>query len=188
MGKNAQKKEETKAEEAKAKARRRNVMELCVYALILLAVYLLFHQFLMLGRIPSESMEPTLMVHDWTVGDRRAYRDEEPSRGDKIIFYSYEEEESMCKRIIGLPGEEISFVGGSVYIDGEPLDESDYLDESVETECDEVFVVPEDCYFVLGDNREISYDSRYWDEPYISIDDIQSKIFFVIPFHRLPWF
>ncbi|MCH5334165.1 MAG: signal peptidase I, partial [Agathobacter sp.] len=105
-----------------------------------------------------------------------------------IIFYSHEEEESMCKRVIGLPGEKVTFVGGRVYIDGVPLDESAYLDESVQTESDDEFLVPEDSYFLLGDNREISLDSRFWDEPFIHIDDIQSKIFFVIPFHKLPWF
>lgn len=180
--------EAEKTQETKEKERGRLIRELCVYAIVLAAVYIIFHYFVMLGRIPSESMEPTLMVHDWTVGNRLAYRKEAPERGDKIIFYSHEEEESMCKRVIGLPGETVSFVGGHVYIDGEPLDESAYLDESVETEGDEAFTVPEDSCFVLGDNREISYDSRYWEEPFIQFDDIQCKIFFILPFHKLPWF
>lgn len=175
-------------QEKKTGERRKFFIEIGVYAALLAAVYITFHYFLMLGRIPSESMEPTLMVHDWTIADRRAYRDRAPERGDKIIFYSHEEEESMCKRVIGLPGETVSFVGGRVYIDGEPLDESAYLDEDVMTECQDTFVVPEDSYFLLGDNREISLDSRFWEEPYISIEDIQSRIFFVIPFHKLPWF
>lgn len=175
-------------QEKKTGERRKFFIEIGVYAALLAAVYITFHYFLMLGRIPSESMEPTLMVHDWTLADRRAYRDRAPERGDKIIFYSHEEEESMCKRVIGLPGETVSFVGGRVYIDGEPLDESAYLDESVRTESRDTFVVPEDSYFLLGDNREISLDSRFWEEPYISIEDIQSRIFFVIPFHKLPWF
>lgn len=175
-------------QEKKTGERRKFFIEIGVYAALLAAVYITFHYFLMLGRIPSESMEPTLMVHDWTIADRRAYRDRAPERGDKIIFYSHEEEESMCKRVIGLPGETVSFVGGRVYIDGKPLDESAYLEEDVMTECQDTFVVPEDSYFLLGDNREISLDSRFWEEPYISIEDIQSRIFFVIPFHKLPWF
>lgn len=175
-------------QEDKKKERRKMLIEIGVYVVILATIYITFHYFLMLGRIPSESMEPTLMVHDWTVADRHAYKNKAPGRGDKIIFYSHEEEESMCKRVIGLPGEKVTFVGGHVYIDGEPLDESEYLDDSVRTECDDEFLVPEDSYFMLGDNREISLDSRFWDDPYIHIDDIQSKIFFVIPFHKLPWF
>lgn len=168
---------------------RRAVVELGVYAGILVLVFVIFHYVLMLGRIPSESMEPTLMVHDWTVGNRLSYNDDNPpERGDMIIFYSNEEETSMCKRVIGLAGEEVSFVGGHVYIDGAPLDESGYLDEDVVTECSEAFAVPDGCVFVLGDNREDSYDSRFWENPYIEIEDIQSEIFFVLPFHKLPWF
>ena len=58
-----------------------------------------------------------------------------------IIFYSPEQEVTLCKRIIGLPGEEISFVGGHVYIDGSPLDESDYLSKDVVTEDEEIYQV-----------------------------------------------
>lgn len=169
-------------------SRKRTAVEFGVYLAVLAAVYVIFHYILMLGRIPSESMEPTLMVHDWTVGSRLAYEEEAPERGDMIIFYSKEEETSMCKRVIGLAGEEVSFVGGHVYIDGAPLDESAYLDEDVVTESSETFAVPDGCIFVMGDNREDSYDSRLWENPYIRIDDIQSKIFFVVPFHKLPWF
>jgi signal peptidase I len=68
------------------------------------------------------------------------------------------------------------------------LDESEYLDDDVVTESDDTFVVPEGDYFMLGDNREVSLDSRYWDNPYITVDDIHSKVLWVIPFHKLPWY
>ena len=179
---------ENTQEREDSKAKKRAVLEWGIYFVLLAALFIVFHFFLMLGRIPSESMEPTLMVHDWTIGDRRAYNEASPQRGDIIIFYSEEESESMVKRVIGLPGETVTFVGGHVYIDGESLDESEYLDDSVVTECDEKFVVPEDSYFMLGDNREVSLDSRYWEEPYVNKEDIQSKVLKVIPFHKLPWF
>lgn len=166
---------------------RRRYLVPVVYAAIFVAVFVLFHYIWMLGRIPSESMESTLMVHDWTLGNRLAYRNGPPARGDMIIFYSEEEEASLCKRVIGLAGEEVSFVGGHVYIDGAPLDESAYLDAGVVTECGESFTVPEGCVFVLGDNREVSLDSRWWENPYVDIGDIQSRIFFVLPFHKLPF-
>lgn len=175
-------------ETVEKKNRKKAALEWGAYFVVLAALFIVFHFFLMLGRIPSESMEPTLMVHDWTIGDRRAYRDTPPQRGDIMIFYSEEESESMVKRVIGLPGETVTFVGGHVYIDGEPLDESAYLDDSVVTECDEKFVVPEDSYFMLGDNREVSLDSRYWEDPYVTPEDIQSKVLYIIPFHKLPWF
>jgi signal peptidase I len=172
------------------KEKKKVIIEWILYFVLLAAVFIVFRFVLMLGRIPSESMEPTLMVHDWTVGDRNAYTDTTPERGDIIIFYSECEEEVMVKRVIGLPGETVSFVGGHVYIDGEPLDESAYLDEDVVTESEEqeTFEVPEGSYFMLGDNREVSLDSRYWDDPYITVDDIRSKVLCVIPFHKLPWF
>lgn len=125
-----------------------------------------------------------------TIGSRTIYKDEMPERGDIVIFYSDEEQETMVKRVIGLPGETITFVGGHVYVDGERLDESAYLEDSVVTEPGEQdeFVVPDGCIFVLGDNREVSYDARYWENPYISQDKIQSDVEVVIPFHKLPWF
>ena len=178
----------SREKETKEKSKRREIVEWVVYFVVLAAIFIVFHFFLMVGRIPSESMEPTMMVHDWTIGDRNAYRDEDPQRGDIMIFYLEEEQTSLVKRVIGLPGETVTFVGGHVYINGEPLDESEYLDESVETECEETFVVPEDSYFMLGDNREISLDSRYWEEPYVSKEDIESKVLWIIPFHKLPWY
>ncbi len=175
-------------EEQSRKEKRKNVIEWVIYAVIFLTVFIIFHFFLMLGRIPSESMEPTLMIHDWTVGDRNAYDDAKPQRGDIVIFYLEEEDKDLVKRVIGLPGETVSFVGGHVYIDGEALDESAYLDDSVVTECEETFTVPEDSYFMLGDNREMSLDARYWEDPYITVEDMRAKVFTVIPFHKLPWF
>lgn len=184
--------ENPKKENKGKKDRKKDILEWGIYILVLAALFVVFHSFIMLGRIPSESMEPTLMVHDWTVGDRNAYRNDTPHRGDIIIFYTdedaEEEQASFVKRVIGLPGETVSFVGNKVYINGEPLDESEYLDDSVETECEETFVVPEGSYFMLGDNREVSMDSRYWEDPYVKIEDIESKVMFVIPFHKLPWF
>lgn len=175
-------------DENKAPSRRKTLLGWGIYGAILVAIYITFHFFLMMARIPSESMEPTIMVHDWTIGDRNAYTSEAPQRGDIINFYQAEEDTIMVKRVIGLPGETVSFVNDHVYIDGEPLDESAYLADDVLTECDETFTVPEGCVFLLGDNREVSLDARYWENPYISYDDIKCEVKVIIPFHKLPWF
>ena len=90
----------------------------------------------------------------------------------------------MVKRVIGLPGETVSFVGGKVYINGEPLDESAYLDDTVETDCgeeDKTFTVPEaliSCWGITGK----FLDARYWKHTYITTDDMKSKEILIIRF------
>lgn len=138
-----------------------------------------------LGLIPSKSMEPTLQVHDVTIGNRLAYKKKIPQRGDLIIFSSDELDEVLCKRIIGLPGETVSFHNGFVYINDERLDESAYLSDEIETNSIDSFTVPDNSYFVLGDNRENSNDSRFWSSPYVSIDNIEAKVLVTIPTHTL---
>jgi signal peptidase I len=131
-------------------------------------------------------MSPTIKTHDLTLENRLAYQKKEPQRGDIISFSAIDEngEESLHgKRVIGVPGDVVSFHDGYVYINDEKLDESDYLDEDVETNCIETFTVPDQCVFVLGDNREDSYDSRYWENPYVSYDQIVAKVVLVIPTH-----
>ncbi len=70
-------------------------------------------------------------------------------------------------------------------MNGELFDESAYLDEDVETNCIKTFDVPEGCVFVLGDNREKSTDSRFWENPYISVKDIKGKYMFSIPISKI---
>lgn len=94
------------------KQKRKDIVGWVIYIAVLLAIIITFRCFLMIGRVPSESMEPTLMVHDWLIGDRHAYEEEKPQRGDIVIFYQKDENETMVKRVIGLPGETVSFVGG----------------------------------------------------------------------------
>lgn len=120
-------------------------------------------------------MEPMINVGDVIV-NTRFFRSVE--RGD-IVTFSWKENDIAGKRVIGLPGEEVSFRDGYVYINQEQLDEP-YLDSTIETNCKKTFVVPENSYFVMGDNRLDSFDSRYWENPYISIDDIQSKFICVV--------
>ena len=173
------------------KQKRKDIVGWVIYIAVLLAIIITFRCFLIIRRVPSESIERTLRVHDWLIGDRHAYEEEKQQRGDIVMFYQKDENETMVKRVIGLPGETVSFVGGKVYINGEPLDESAYLDDTVETDCggeDKTFTVPEGSYFMLGDNREISLDARYWKHTYITTDDMKSKEILIIPFHRLPWF
>lgn len=125
--------------------------------------------------IQSSSMEPTLMSGSTVFYNNLAYVRNNIERGDIVIFWSKEKQSLLSKRVIGLPGDEISFQDGYVCINGLFADESAYLKENVETNCTETFIVPEKCYFMLGDNRENSFDSRYFDNPYISEADIRGK-------------
>lgn len=149
------------------------------YVIVLVVVEIVamvFFKFILIpGTAVSESMEPTIMTGDWGFSNGLAYVFKEPQRGDIIIFDSDELNEVMTKRIIGLPGETVSFYDGYVYIN-DGLIYEDYIGSDVETNSViSDFIVPEGCYFVLGDNRDDSYDSRFWDNPYITKDAIKGK-------------
>lgn len=118
------------------------------------------------------------MPGDRLIGNRLAFLKDTPERGDVVIFhYPDDEEELYVKRVIGLPGEEVRIDDGKIYIDGSetPLEE-DYLKEEWTVATGPyLFEVPDDCYLVLGDNRNDSWDARYWDNKYVSIDKILGK-------------
>ena len=126
--------------------------------------------------VSSASMVPTLKVGDINIANRLAYIQREPKRGEIIILSNTSTGGfDYVKRIIGLPGDKISFKNGYVYINGKRCDET-YLDSTIETNCTKTFEVPENSYLVLGDNRENSIDSRFWKEPYVKKDEIVGKV------------
>lgn len=159
------------------------------FVILTTLMYLFFTHIMNFARTETESMAPTIQVGDKTsdiyLCYQLAYIHNVPKRGDIIIFQNDELGELMCKRVIGLPGETVSFQDGYVYIDGKKLDESQYIDNEVETNCLDQFVVPADHCFVLGDNRENSLDSRFLDQPYIPFSSIHSKVLIIFPTHTL---
>ncbi|HEY9650099.1 MAG TPA: signal peptidase I [Coleofasciculaceae cyanobacterium] len=116
--------------------------------------------------IPSGAMEPTLQIGDKLLIDKHTYKSEEPRRGDIILFNPTETlrqqnfESAFIKRVIGLPGETVEIRTGKVYINTQPLQE-DYIKEPPDYQYGPA-KVPANSYFVLGDNRNNSYDSHYW--------------------------
>lgn len=157
------------------------VVYLTIAVTTIVALTVLYTQVLINAYIPSESMETTLMIGDMVIGNRLAYKfGNTPERFDISIFYAPDKENSLyIKRIIGMPGEKVTIKDGNVYINDnpKPLDDS-FIREKMEVEPDAEFNVPEDCYFMLGDNRNNSLDSRYWDNPYVSSDKIVAKACF----------
>lgn len=118
--------------------------------------------------VPTSSMEDLIEPGDRLFGNRLAYLFSEPERFDVVIFeYPVDPSEgNYIKRVIGLPGETVTIRDGGIYIDDatEPLVES-YLPEEWIIENDGYeFHVPEGCYLMLGDNRNVSLDARYWAE------------------------
>jgi len=129
--------------------------------------------------IPSGSMEPTLKVGDRILVDKLSYHLHGVDRGNIVVFRRPADENcggppvaDLVKRVVGLPGETISLSKGRVLIDGKRLNES-YLPSSVQGttfpgpsgptyNLAKPYVIPSNHYFVMGDNRADSCDSRYW--------------------------
>jgi len=134
--------------------------------------------------IPTGSMENTIMPGDRVFASRVHYLFTEPKRGDIIVFKNPDnEKENYVKRVIGLPGETVKIKDGEVYINDVKLEES-YIKEEMRVEEEKVYQVPEDSYFVMGDNRNNSNDSRRWHTTkYVK----KSKILGKVAFRYFPW-
>jgi signal peptidase I len=159
--------------EEKAASRRRTVVEYAVLALVAISVALMVQAFLVKPyRIPSPSMEDTLLIGDRVLVDRLTWRFSEPERGDIVVFHPPSGGNVLIKRIVGMPGDELSLRDGLLYVNGHALDEP-YIRQTADgpepTEpflnglawgLTEPYVVPQGSYFMMGDNRTNSGDSR----------------------------
>lgn len=145
--------------------------------LAILAAKLINAYVIIKAEVPTGSMEHTIEVDDCILGFQLAYLVQEPERGDIVIFPFPDNPETIyVKRIIGLPGETVEIKNGFVYIDGEPIEEP-YLKEEMFGEYGP-YIVPEDSYFMLGDNRNSSADSRKWQNTYLKKENIMAKVLF----------
>ena len=150
----------------------------CTVVIALFLGWFLSRVVLFNANVPTTSMESTIMKGDNLIGFRLAYMFSEPERGDVVIFpYPDNTKVNYVKRIIGMPGETVEVRDQKVYINGEALDESAYLSVVTDGNCGP-FVVPEDSYFMMGDNRNASLDSRYWENKFVKKDDIIAKVIF----------
>lgn len=187
-------KEQTKKEKIWSIAK-----EFLVYAAIIVTCVFLVPNYVMAKNVVSgESMENTLHDKEQILTEMVSYRFGEPKRFDIIVFYHFFDNkntdksdkdvyEFYVKRIIGLPGERVRIEGDTIYINGEPLEEhygKDPISDSGRAE--EEITLGEDEYFVLGDNREVSIDSRSSSVGNVKRDWILGKVCArVYPFDKI---
>lgn len=151
----------------------RTILEYVVLAVVAISVALLIQAFLVKPyRIPSESMEDTLLIGDRVLVDRISWRFSDPARGDIVVFHPPFAGPVLIKRIIGMPGDEISLAGDVVRVNGQALSEpyvrrvdgapvpTEPFDNGLPWALQQPYVVPQGSYFVMGDNRVDSGDSR----------------------------
>lgn len=137
---------------------------LVIAAVIVLPIrYFLFQPFIVKG----DSMVPNFHSGDYLIVDEITYRFSKPERGDVVVLkYPLDNTQRFIKRVIGLPGETIDIKNGAVTVtkDGKAvvLNEQGYIPATSITDGSAHMVLGEDAYFVMGDNRPFSYDSRRW--------------------------
>lgn len=151
--------------------------------LLALIFALLITQFVIVNaKVPTGSMIDTINQNDRLIASRLSYIINDPQRYDIVVFrYPDDEDTLFIKRIIGLPGETIDIKDGKVYVNNSetPLNDSFILEPMMDNpNVPTHYEVPEGCYFMLGDNRNDSKDSRFWVNKYVAKDKILGKAIF----------
>ena len=182
---------EQKAERIKKKSTLREYAEAAAIA-ILLALFI--RAFVVQAfKIPSGSMEPTLLIGDHILVNKFIYGVKlpylqttvipisNPERGDIIVFiYPQDQSKDFIKRVIGTPGDRVEMQDKQILVNGQPLDDTyGYYDERAGNPGRSFgpIVVPKDNYFVMGDNRDHSMDSRFWG--FVPSEAVKGKAFII---------
>ena len=185
---------------AKSKVKKKSVFRAYAEAAIIAIILALFIRTFVVQafKIPSGSMEPTLLVGDHILVNKFLYGIKipfirktlipisEPKRNDVIVFiYPVDKSKDFIKRVIGLPGDEIEIIGNRILINGKPFkDKYGYypdkgkggVSQAVKAHFGPV-KVPKDHLFVMGDNRNHSYDSRFWG--FVPLESVKGKAFII---------
>ena len=172
--------EEIEAQKKDGKKKMNPILEWILVIVIAVAAALFINNVLIINSVvPSGSMESTIMTGSRMMGLRVSYWFSDPQRGDIVVFkYPDNPKENFVKRVIGLPGDTVEIIGGVTYVNGEVLEEP-YLNEEPLPRNYGPYEVPEGCYFMMGDNRNHSNDSRLWQNTYVTRDAVLGKALFV---------
>ncbi|MDR1209733.1 MAG: signal peptidase I [Clostridiales bacterium] len=150
------------------------VITAAVLSALFINGYIIVH-----ANVPTGSMLDTIPLESRVVGLKLTYLFSEPQRYDVVVFpFPDHEEELFVKRIIGLPGETITIADGKVYVNDDPEPLRDDFIREPSRYTGGPFVVPEGHYFMMGDNRNDSRDSREWVNKYVSREKIIGKLYF----------
>ena len=156
-------------------------------ALFLVCVFVIPNYVVQRAKVSGPSMMNTLQDEDNVLVSKISYEVHDPERFDIVVFYPYKgreeykndkekQKEHFVKRVIGLPGETIQIIGSDIYINGEKLDEHYGKDPITDGGiANEPITLGEDEYFLMGDNRAVSFDSRYEEIGPIHKDAIDGK-------------
>ena len=174
---------ESNKENAKPNVKKELLGWLLYFVVILSATYLIVNFVGQRTRVSGDSMLETLHDGDNLIVDKISYRFREPKRFEIIVFpYQHQKDTFYIKRIIGMPGEELDIIDEKVYINGVMLDETYTMDGTTYGNIQDL-IIPEGEYFCMGDNRDVSIDSR---DPGVGcVDEAQlvGRVFFrLFPF------
>ncbi len=175
--------------EAKKKSFLMEALDFCLPIVIALVIAILLKSFVFANAVvPTGSMLNTIQEGDRIIASRLEYKDKDPERYDIIIFRfpdavaAGDNKTFFVKRIIGLPGEKVEIINGLVYVTHTDGQKEKLRDDFVTTETPTgyygPFEVPENSYFCLGDNRNHSEDSRFWENKYVDKELIVGKVKF----------
>lgn len=153
---------------------------LLVFAVFLFIYVFLFRPF----QVNGNSMNPTFLNKQFVLTNIITLKFSKPKYGDVIVFKAPQDpDKDYIKRVIGIPGDTISLKNGDIYLNGKLLDQSQFLVASVKTYGgpflaeDKAITIPADSYFVMGDNRSGSSDSRAWG--FVPLESVIGESFFV---------
>lgn len=158
--------------------------------LLIFLVFFCFSFIMSLEYVPSDSMMPTLEVGDYLLISKLSYTYRSPEREEMVVFEG-PDHTKWIKRVVGLPGEVVDIREGNIYINNVKVDETAYVaaeEQSTPTTFEDAitfpYIIPEDSFFVLGDNRLASKDSRYIGAVK-EVDIIGCAVFRIFPFKKI---